>query len=351
MKALIYGITGMDGSHLADLLLQKGYEVHGVRRRNSTYNTQRIDHLIDSPIHHKKFFLHHGDITDSGNVNKIISEIKPDELYELAANSHVGVSFEIPEYTANTDAIGVLRVIEGVRLYSPHTKVYFASTSECYGGIKENMPKNGFNEETPFHPRSPYGVAKLYGYWICKHYREAYNLFICCGNLFNHSSYRRGETFLTRKVTLWAAKNYTNIKNKKEINQLKVGNLYAYRDEGHSVDYVKAMWMMLQHNKPDDYVVATGKAYSIKNWINTCFNIIGEELIWEGKEIEEKGILKDGRIAVTIDPIYFRPTEVDYLLGDNSKIQNILKWKPKYNYNDIANEMINYDCFSRIPIY
>lgn len=341
--ALIYGITGMDGSHLADFLLSKGYIVHGVIRRASTFNTSRIDHLLNSSLNNNKFFLHHGDITDSSNVNRLISEIKPDELYELAANSHVKVSFEIPEYTANVDAIGALRVVEAARVHSPNTKIYFASTSECFGGIKSNMPSTGYNEDVPFHPRSPYGVAKQYGYWICKHYREAYDLFICCGILFNHSSYRRGETFLTRKVTRWLG-------NKNNDDILKLGNLYAYRDEGHSMDYVYAMWLMLQHDNPDDYVIATSETYSIKNWVDYCFKMSGLDLHWVGEGIDEKGYVGD-KLMVEIDPKYFRPTEVDFLLGDSSKARSILGWKPTLNYKDIAKEMVNYDCKGIIPDY
>lgn len=341
--ALIYGITGMDGSHLADFLLAKGYEVHGVMRRNSTFNTSRIDHLINSPLKDKRFFLHHGDITDSSNVNRLIAEIKPDELYELAANSHVKVSFEIPEYTADVDAIGTLRVIEAVRIHSPETKIYFACTSECFGGLESNMPSAGYNEEVPFYPRSPYGVAKQYGYWICKNYREAYDLFICNGILFNHSSYRRGETFLTRKVTRWLG-------NKDGGDVLKVGNVYSYRDEGHSYDYIKAMWLMLQQDEPDDFVIATSKTYSIKNWIEYCFKRKGYDLEWTGNGIDEKGYAC-GNLMVEIDPRYFRPTEVDRLLGDNSKAKSVLGWEPIFSYEDIANEMVDHDCDNIIPEY
>jgi len=341
--ALIYGITGMDGSHLADFLLNKGYEVHGVVRRSSTFNTSRIDHLIQSDYNNKQFFLHHGDVTDSSNVNRIVAEIQPDELYELAANSHVKVSFDIPEYTADVDALGTLRVIEAVRIHSPKTKVYFASTSECFGGIKSLMPKNGFNEDTQFYPRSPYGVAKQYGFWICKNYREAYDLFICCGILFNHSSYRRGETFLTRKVTRWLG-------GKNGGGPLKLGNIYANRDEGHSYDYIKAMWMMLQHDIPDDYVIATSETHSIKEWVNYCFSVAGYELVWKGEGIDEKGYV-GGDLMIEIDPKYFRPTEVNYLLGDYSKAKSVLGWKPSCRFKDIAIEMVNYDKFGKIPEY
>lgn len=341
-KALLTGITGMDGSHLADFLLEKGYEVHGIRRRSATFNTSKIDHLINSNLANNRFFLHYGDVTDSSNINRLIAEIKPDELYNLAANSHVRVSFDIPEYTANVDALGALRVIEAVRVHSPHTKVYFASTSECFGGIESEMPENGYNEKTPFHPRSPYGVAKLYGHWITKHYREAYGLFACCGILFNHSSYRRGETFLTRKVTRWLGCN--------EDKPLRLGNLYSYRDEGHAHDYIRAMWMMLQHNIPDDYVVATGETHSIREWLNLCFELAGKELKWEGKGINEKGYV-EGKLCIRIDPYYFRPTEVDCLLGDSSKIRSVLGWSPKYGYKDIAQEMVYYDCFNLLPTY
>lgn len=338
---MIVGVTGQDGSHLADFLLSKGYEVHGIRRRNATFNTEKIDHLINSSLANKSFFLHYGDVTDSSNINRLIAEIKPDELYELAANSHVKISFEIPEYTADVDALGALRVIEAVRVHSPNTKVYFASTSECFGGIKENMPEKGFNEETPFYPRSPYGVAKQYGHWICKHYREAYDLFICCGILFNHSSYRRGETFLTRKVTHWL---------KKQQEVLQLGNMYAYRDEGHAYDYIKAMWLMLQHHTPDDYVISSGETHSIKEWVETCFKYAGMDITWKGEGINEKGFV-DNQLKISISPKYFRPTEVNYLLGDCSKAKDILGWQPNYSYYNIAEEMVSYDTQRVLPEY
>lgn len=341
-KALIFGITGMDGSHLADFLLSKGYEVHGVRRRNSTFNTSKIDHLINSDVANKKFFLHYGDVTDSSNINRLISEIKPDELYNLAANSHVRISFEIPEYTADVDGLGALRIVEAVRVHSPTTKIYFASTSECFGGLLSEMPMNGFNEESAFHPRSPYGVAKLYGHWINRHYREAYNLFICCGILFNHSSYRRGETFLTRKITHWLGNHQEPI--------LKLGNIYSSRDEGHAYDYVQAMWLMLQQNHPDDFVISTGKTILIKDWVSICFQKAGYDLIWKGEGLDEKGFV-DGKQVIAIDPYFFRPAEVDHLLGDSSKARSILNWKPDRSFDDIAQEMVNYDCFNILPNY
>lgn len=340
--AMIFGVTGQDGSHLADFLLSKGYEVHGVRRRNATFNTSKIDHLIESDLANKQFFLHYGDVTDSSNINRLISEIKPDELYNLAANSHVRVSFDIPEYTADVDGLGALRIVEAVRVHSPHTKVYFASTSECFGGQFSEMPANGFNEDAPFHPRSPYGVAKLYGHWICRHYREAYGLFTCCGILFNHSSYRRGETFLTRKITYWLGNRPEPV--------LRLGNLYSNRDEGHSYDYIQAMWLMLQHDKPDDYVIATGKTNTIKNWVELCFNKAGMTIEWQGNGLDEKGIV-NGKQLITIDPCFFRPAEVDYLLGDSSKARDILGWKPTHNLEDIAQEMVNFDCHNKLPDY
>ena len=338
--ALISGCTGQDGSYLADYLLSIGYVVHGIIRRSSSFNTSKIDHIINSDNYGSTFFMHHGDLTDSNNINKLVSEIRPDEFYNLGAMSHVKVSFEVPEYTANVDALGPMRVVEAVRMFSPSTRIYNAATSEMFGGVPEEMPKNGYNEECKFHPRSPYGVAKLYGHWICKNYREAYNLFVCNGILFNHSSPRRGETFLTRKVTLWCADNFNKLKNGHEICPLEIGNLNAMRDEGHAYDYVIAMHLMLQTDKPDDYVVSTGTTHSIREWIEKCFKYIGYDLKWNGDGVNEVGLIND-KIVVTVNKKYFRPSEVDVLLGDSTKIRSILKWKPEYDFNSLVNNMMS----------
>jgi GDPmannose 4,6-dehydratase len=340
--SLISGCTGQDGSYLIDHLLSLGYVVHGIIRRSSSFNTSKIDHIINSKAHGSTFFMHHGDLTDSNNINKLVSEIKPNEFYNLGAMSHVKVSFEVPEYTANVDALGPMRVVEAVRMFSPETKVYNAATSEMFGGQIDEMPKNGFDEECKFHPRSPYGVAKLYGHWICRNYKEAYNLFVCNGILFNHSSPRRGETFLTRKVTLWCSNNFHNLKNNLEVRPLEIGNLNAMRDEGHAKDYVKAMHMMLQCDKPNDYVVSMGETHSVREWIEKCFKYMGLNLRWEGNGIKEIGLVND-KIAVVVNPKYFRPSEVDILLGNSSKIRSELKWKPTFSFDDLVNDMMEHD--------
>jgi GDPmannose 4,6-dehydratase len=336
--ALITGITGQDGAYLAELLLNKGYIVHGVKRRSSLFNTNRIDHLYKDK-HEKKvqFFLHYGDLTDSTNLIRIIQEVQPDEIYNLAAQSHVKVSFETPEYTANADALGTLRILEAIRILKleKKTKFYQASTSELYGLVQEIPQK----ETTPFYPRSPYGVAKLYSYWIVRNYREAYNIFACNGILFNHESPVRGETFVTRKITRAAAKIKLGLQE-----NLFLGNIDAERDWGHAKDYVEGMWLMLQQDKPDDFVLATGKKVSVRSFIEMAFNEVGISINWQGKGVDEKGLdAKTGKILVEIDPKYFRPTEVDLLVGDASKAERELGWKPKHTVQQLVKEMVASD--------
>lgn len=340
-KALITGITGQDGSYLAEFLLDKGYEVHGILRRSSSFNTGRIEHLyIDNYIedmhNEKNFFLHYGDITDSTNVISLIQKIKPDEIYNLAAQSHVKVSFDIPEYTANVDALGTLRILEAVHLLGLDTKIYQASTSELYGLVQE-VPQS---ETTPFYPRSPYGVAKMYGFWITKNYREAYGIFACNGILFNHESPRRGETFVTRKITLAAAR----IKLGKQ-KKLYLGNLNAKRDWGHAKDYVECMWLILQNDVPDDFVIATGEMHTVREFCDFAFKEVGIDLLWEGEGLDEKGIDKEsGNILIEVDPQYFRPTEVDQLLGDPTKAVEKLGWNPtKTSFGTLVKEMVAED--------
>ncbi len=334
--ALIFGITGQDGSYLSELLLEKGYEVHGVIRRSSSFNTKRIDHLIDKDY---DFHFHHGDITDSLSVTNLISRIKPDEIYNLAAQSHVQVSFEQPYYTAQTDALGTLSILEAMRIHCPKSKFYQASTSELYGGLGYNMPENGYTEESVFHPRSPYGVAKLYGYWIVKNYKEAYNLFACNGILFNHESERRGETFVTRKIT-------TNLAEvaygKREV--LKVGNLDSKRDWGHARDYVDGMWRMLQRDKPEDYVLATNETHSVREFIEESVKHLGWEIIWKNSGVDEKGYDKTtSKLLVEIDEKYFRHSEVPLLLGDYSKAKKELDWEPKIKFKELVKLMTESD--------
>lgn len=336
--ALITGITGQDGAYLAEFLLKKGYTVHGVKRRSSLFNTDRIDHLYQDPHEKKvKLFLHYGDMTDATNILKIVQDTQPDEIYNLAAQSHVKVSFETPEYTANSDGLGVLRMLEAIRILKleKKTKFYQASTSELYGKAQE-VPQN---EETPFYPRSPYGVAKLYAYWIIKNYREAYNLFACNGILFNHESPVRGETFVTRKITRAAVKIRMGMQKK-----LFIGNLDAKRDWGHAKDYVEGMWMMLQQKKAEDFVLATGETTSVRDFIRMAFSEAGIRIEWKGKGKYEKGInAKTGETLVEIDSKYFRPTEVDLLIGDASKARKILGWKPKYTLKELIKEMVASD--------
>lgn len=336
--ALITGVTGQDGAYLAELLLEKGYTVHGVKRRSSLFNTERIDHLYQDP-HEKnlKFRLHYGDLTDSTNLIRIVQETQPDEIYNLAAQSHVKVSFETPEYTANADAIGTLRILEAIRILGleKKTKFYQASTSELYGLVQE-VPQS---ETTPFYPRSPYAVAKLYAFWICKNYREAYGIFACNGILFNHESPLRGETFVTRKITRAVAKYKLGLQKK-----LYLGNLDAKRDWGHAQDYVEGMWMMLQQDEPEDFLLATGKTIPVREFVELSFKEIGVELEWSGTGVDEKGMNKaTGEIIVEVDPEYFRPTEVDLLIGDASKAKEKLGWEATRTVEELCSDMVKAD--------
>jgi len=327
-KALITGITGQDGSYLAELLLDKGYDVHGIIRRSSSFNTGRIDHI------YKYLHLYYGDVTDTLSLQNIIQEVKPDEIYNLSAQSHVAVSFELPEYTGQVDALGVLKLLESVKKYSPNTKIYQASTSELFGKVKEIPQK----ETTPFHPRSPYGVSKLYAYWICKNYRESYDMFISNGILFNHESSRRGETFVTKKITMGLA-NWL-----KTFKPIKLGNLNAKRDWGYAKDYVYGMWLMLQQEKPDDFILATGESHSIREFVEESCKYIGINIEWIDDGINEKGIEKNsGSVIIEIDPKYFRPSEVDLLLGDPTKAKNMLGWKAKTKFKDLIKIMMEHD--------
>ena len=344
-KALITGITGQDGSYLADFLLQKGYAVYGIKRRSSTFNTSRIDHLYQDP-HDKnpRFVLFHGDLTDSSNLIRIIQQVKPDEIYNLGAQSHVSVSFESPEYTANSDALGTLRLLEAIRILglTKQTRFYQASTSELYGKVQEIPQK----ETTPFYPRSPYGVAKLYAYWITINYREAYGMYACNGILFNHESKRRGETFVTRKITRGLAKIHCGLEK-----CIYLGNLDAKRDWGHAKDYVEMQWLMLQQDIPEDFVIATGRMITVRNFIEIAAKALGwsnknnlNGIIWEGEGINEVGIRADtNEEVIKVDPRYFRPTEVDQLLGDPSKAKEKLGWVPKISLEEMIKEMIFHD--------
>ena len=347
--ALITGITGQDGSYLAELLLEKGYFVHGVKRRSSSFNTQRIDHIYqDQHESNVNFKLHYGDLTDSTNIIRIIQEIQPDEIYNLGAMSHVKVSFDSPEYVANVDGIGTLRILEAVRILGLEnkTRIYQASTSELYGGLAENKNEKGlYDEQSPFYPRSPYGVAKIYGFWITKNYREAYNMFACNGILFNHESPRRGETFVTRKITMATAAIALGVQD-----CLYLGNLDAQRDWGHAKDYVEAMWRILQQDKPEDYVIAMGETTYVRDFVRMAFLELGIKIEFKGEGINEKGYvancenpdyqLEIGRQIVAVDPQYFRPTEVDLLIGDPTKSKTKLGWKPKYDLASLVKEMI-----------
>lgn len=336
-KAIITGITGQDGSYLTEFLLSKGYEVHGMIRRASTFNTKRIDHLFENPeIGNKTLFLHHGDLTDSSNINRMIEKVKPDEIYNLGAQSHVQVSFEVPEYTAETDGIGTLRILDAIKESGVKSKYYQASTSELFGGLPESAPQN---ENTPFYPRSPYAAAKLYAYWITVNYREAYDIFACNGILFNHESPRRGETFVTRKITRAVA---NIICGKQE--SLSLGNLNAKRDWGFAGDYIEGMWLMLQQESPKDYVLATGETHTVREFVELAFKEVGIDIKWTGDGIEEKGIdKKTGRILVEINPRYFRPTEVDLLLGDPAKAKKELGWEPKTSFKNLIKMMVEAD--------
>ena len=336
-KALITGITGQDGSYLAELLLEKGYEVHGMKRRASSFNTQRIDHLYQDVHENSRFKLHYGDLSDSSNLIRLVHDIEPDEIYNLAAQSHVKVSWDCPEYTADNDGLGTLRLLEAIRINNleKKTKFYQASTSELYGLIQEPIQK----ETTPFYPRSPYAVAKLYAYWICVNYRESFGIFASNGILFNHESPRRGETFVTRKITMAATKIKLGLQDK-----LYLGNLDAKRDWGHAKDYVEGMWRILQQEKPSDYVLATGVTTSIRDFCLMTFRELGIELEFTGEGVNEKGIdTATGRVLIEVDPRYFRPAEVDLLLGDSTKARRELGWMPKYNLQMLVKEMVESD--------
>ncbi len=335
-KAIITGITGQDGAYLAEFLLNNGYEVHGIKRRSSLFNTQRIDHIYEDPhTPHRHLHLHYGDLTDSTNLIRIIQEVQPDEIYNLAAMSHVHVSFEEPEYTANSDALGVLRILEAIRILKlkKKTRYYQASTSELYG-IAQETPQT---EKTSFYPRSPYGVAKLYAYWITVNYREAYGIYACNGILFNHESPVRGETFVTRKITRALAR----IKLGTQKN-LYLGNLDAKRDWGHAKDFVEAQWLILQQQQPEDFVIATGKQHSVRDFVNEAAKNLDMNIVWKGKNLEETGSY-NGKDIIKIDPRYFRPTEVETLLGDASKAKKKLNWSPKISFNQLVQEMVNED--------
>ncbi|MEO1594030.1 MAG: GDP-mannose 4,6-dehydratase [Pseudomonadota bacterium] len=337
-KALITGITGQDGSYLAELLLEKGYEVHGIKRRSSSFNTDRIDHIYRDPHEDDvSFFLHYGDLTDSTNLIRIIQEVQPDEIYNLAAQSHVAVSFESPEYTANSDALGTLRILEAIRILglTKKTKVYQASTSELYGLVQETPQ----SETTPFYPRSPYAVAKLYGYWIVVNYREAYDMYACNGILFNHESPRRGETFVTRKITRAVARISLGLQDR-----LYLGNMDALRDWGHARDYVEMMWLMLQQDTPTDYVIATGHQYSVRDFVQRAAAVAGINIEWRGSGVDEVGVdAGSGETLIKVDPRYFRPTEVETLLGDASKAHRELGWSPRMSIDDLIADMMTYD--------
>jgi len=336
--ALITGITGQDGAYLAEFLLEKGYEVHGIKRRSSLFNTDRIDHLYQDPHEtDRKLILHYGDLTDSTNLIRILQQVQPDEVYNLAAQSHVAVSFESPEYTADTDALGTLRLLEGIRLLGLENKsrFYQASTSELFGKTQQTPQ----TEETPFYPRSPYGVAKLYAYWITVNYREAYNVYACNGILFNHESPLRGETFVTRKITRALARISLGLQD-----CLFLGNLDAKRDWGHAKDYVRMQWLMLQQDHPEDFVIATGKQYSVRDFVNIAAKKLKIDIIWKGKGVDEKGVdKKTGNSIVAVDPRYFRPTEVETLLGDPSKAKQKLGWEAKISFQELVTEMVRQD--------
>jgi GDPmannose 4,6-dehydratase len=336
-KALITGITGQDGAYLAEFLIRKGYEVHGIRRRSSSFNTQRIDHLYSDPHEHDgNLTLHYGDMTDSSSLLRTVAAIEPDEVYNLAAQSHVAVSFEEPEYTANSDALGVLRLLEAIRIagFEKQTRFYQASTSELYGLVQETPQR----ETTPFYPRSPYAVAKLYGYWITINYREAYGIYACNGILFNHESPIRGETFVTRKIT----RALTRIKLGLQ-RQLYLGNMDAKRDWGHAKDYVEMQWLMLQQETPQDFVIATGMQYSVRQFVDRCAERLSMELFWEGEGVDERAINKDGKVIIAVDPGYYRPTEVETLLGDATLAKEKLGWEPRTSFDELVADMVDSD--------
>ncbi len=332
-KALITGITGQDGSYLAEFLLAKGYEVHGIIRRSSSFNTGRIEHIYQDPHHpDAKMFLHYGDLTDSSNLNRILEKVRPDEIYNLGAQSHVKVSFEFPEYTANADALGVLRILDAIKDAGLKVKFYQAGSSEMFGKVLETPQK----ETTPFYPRSPYGCAKVFAHYICVNYREAYGMFICNGILFNHESPRRGGTFVTKKVTNALA----NVKLGRQ-DRVYIGNLNAKRDWGYAKEYVEAMWLMLQQEKPDDYVIATGESHSVREFLEYTAQLLGLDIGWNGEGLAEKGYDKNtGKVIVEIDPRYYRPTEVDFLLGDAGKAKRVLGWEPKTKFKELIKLML-----------
>ncbi|MFI3214427.1 MAG: GDP-mannose 4,6-dehydratase [Eubacteriales bacterium] len=334
--AFITGITGQDGSYLAEFLLGKGYEVHGLIRRHSLQNTKRIDHIINSPYHNVSFFLHFADTTDSSNLMRLISKIKPTEVYNLAAQSHVGVSFDVPEYTAEATGVSTLKLLEAVRLFGGPCAFYQASTSELFGGLEETAPQS---ETTPFYPKSPYGVAKLYSYWITVNYRESYNMFACNGILFNHESPRRGENFVTRKITLAIA----NIMAGKQ-EKLSLGNMNAKRDWGFAGDYVEGMWLMLQQDKAEDYVLATNKTYTVREFVESAFACVGIDIIWKGTGINEKGYDgKTGKLLVDVNPEFYRPAEVEFLWGDSTKAETKLGWKRRVDFQGLVSMMVDED--------
>ena len=334
-KALITGITGQDGSYLTEILLKKGYEVHGIIRRSSSFNTGRIDHIINDEQYKDQFFFHHGDVTDASNLNRILETIEPDEIYNLAAQSHVQVSFEVPDYTAQVDALGTLRFLDAIRETRLETKFYQASTSELFGKVQEVPQK----ETTPFYPRSPYGVAKLYGYWIIVNYREAYNLFACNGILFNHESPRRGETFVTRKITRAASRIKEGLQEK-----LYLGNLNSLRDWGYAPEYCEGMWRMLQQDTPEDFVLATGEQHSVREFVEISFQELDITIDWKGKDQNEVGInTATGKTIIEVDSKYYRPTEVETLLGDPSKAKEILGWEPNTKFEDLVKLMVKAD--------
>jgi len=331
-KAFITGITGQDGSYLAELLLDKGYEVHAILRRASVFTTQRIEHILE----HERMFTYHGDLTDSSNLHRLLMKIKPDEIYNLGAQSHVAVSFEVPEYTADVVGLGAIRLLDAVRDLGPNCKYYQASTSELFGGIPGTEPQS---ETTPFHPKSPYGAAKLYAYWVTVNYRESYNLFACNGILFNHESPRRGETFVTKKVTQAVARIH---QGRQKV--LKLGNMDAKRDWGHAKDFVYAQWLMLQQDKPQDYVIATGETHTVREFVELSFKEVDIDVEWQGTGIDEKGINKNtGKVLVEIDEKYFRPAEVELLLGDPSKAEKELGWERKVTFKELVSGMVKYD--------
>ena len=332
-KAFITGITGQDGSYLAELLLEKGYEVHAIIRRSSVFTTQRIDHIYDK---HDRLFIYHGDLTDSSNIHRLIMSIKPDEIYNLGAQSHVAVSFDVPEYTADVVGLGAVRILDAVRDLGPKCKYYQASTSELFGGIPGTEPQS---EITPFYPKSPYGAAKLYAYWVTVNYRESYGLFACNGILFNHESPRRGETFVSKKITQAVARIY---QGRQQV--LKLGNMNAKRDWGHAKDFVYAQWLMLQQDNPKDYVIATGEAHTVREFVELAFQEVEIAIKWQGQGVNEKGInIKTGKILVEVDKKYFRPAEVEILLGDPSKAEKELNWKRKVSFQDLVSGMVRYD--------